>query len=256
MRAALYVRVSTLKQVEGTSIENQLQKLREYTKANNIEISKEYVDRAISGSSISRPAFQELIKDAREKKFDIVLIYKLDRFSRNLLDLLETVKILEENKIKIKSLTEPFDTSNFMGEAFMQMIGVFANLERNMIKARVKEGKEKKFENGGFIFQAPYGYYYKDRKLNINDRESEIVKSIYDDFLNGLGLRKLSKKYEKPISTIKKILTNPVYVGNIKWKLRLEKGTHMPIVSEDIFKKVQDKFEEKIYVTIKKGKEL
>ena len=116
-KIAVYIRVSTEDQAkEGYSLEVQREHLESFAKREGFEIFKVYQDDGISGYSAERPALKELLKDAKEKKFDLVLVYKIDRFSRNLKDLLNLVDELSSSGIGFKSATEPFDTTTSLND--------------------------------------------------------------------------------------------------------------------------------------------
>jgi len=141
MKIAIYIRVSTEDQVkEGYSIEVQKEYLKSFAKKENLEIFKTYQDDGISGYILNRPSLAELLKDAKDKKFDLVLVYKIDRFSRNLKDLLNLVDELSFYGIGFKSATEPFDTTTSAGKLMFQQLGSFAEFERNRIAERVFPG--------------------------------------------------------------------------------------------------------------------
>ena len=138
MKASIYIRVSTEDQAkEGYSLEVQREYLESFAKREKYEIFKVYCDDGISAYSTRREALQQLLKDAKNKKFDFVLVYKIDRFSRNLKDLLNLVDELSSYGIGFKSATEPFDTTTSAGKLMFQQLGSFAEFERNRIAERV-----------------------------------------------------------------------------------------------------------------------
>jgi len=141
MKIAIYTRVSTEEQVrEGTSLDVQREYLEKYTKREGYEIYKVYSDEGISGYSDKRPALQELLKDAKLRRFDLAIAYKIDRFSRNLKDLLNLVDELSSSGVGFKSATEPFDSTTSAGKLMFQQLGSFAEFERNGLAERVLRG--------------------------------------------------------------------------------------------------------------------
>ncbi|MFH0831979.1 MAG: recombinase family protein, partial [archaeon] len=151
MKVALYTRVSTEDQArEGTSLEVQSEFLVSYAKREMNEIVEIYVDDGYSGYSMERPALRKLLADAKKKKFEMVLVHKIDRFSRNLRDLLNLVEELELLDISLKSATEAYDTSNSAGKMMFQQLGSFAEFERNRIKERVFPGMIKGVQRGNW----------------------------------------------------------------------------------------------------------
>lgn len=159
---AIYIRVSTEDQAkEGYSLEVQREYLEAFAKRVGLEIFRVYQDDGISGYSTERPALKELLKDAKGKKFDLVLVYKIDRFSRNLKDLLNLVDELLSSGVGFKSATEPFDTTTSAGKLIFQQLGSFAEFERNRIAERVFPGMVKGVQRGNWqgARYAPYGLY-------------------------------------------------------------------------------------------------
>lgn len=173
MLVAIYLRVSTEDQAkEGYSLELQRDYLEAFAEREGVEAPKIYQDDGISGYSTERPALKELLKDAKEKKFDLVLIYKIDRFSRNLKDLLNLVDELFSYGVGFKSATEPFDTTTSAGKLMFQQLGSFAEFERNRIAERVFPGMVKGVQQGDWqgARYSPYGYRYnKDEGLLLED---------------------------------------------------------------------------------------
>src|ERR1051325_8229783 len=137
-RAALYMRVST--KGHGQTTETQALALREYAAHRGYEIIEEYRDEGISGSKDSRPALDRLIKDARARKFDLVIVARFDRFARSVSHLLRALEEFSHLGIDFVSLSESIDTSTPMGRMIFKILGAVAELERNLIKERVTMG--------------------------------------------------------------------------------------------------------------------
>jgi len=141
MLVSIYIRVSTEEQAkEGYSLTTQREYLEDYAKREGYEVYKIYSDDGISGYSERRPALQELLQDAKLRRFDLVIVYKIDRFSRNLKDLLNLVDELSNSGVGFKSATEPFDTTTSAGKLMFQQLGSFAEFERNRLAERVMPG--------------------------------------------------------------------------------------------------------------------
>src|SRR5215470_7221868 len=134
-RAALYMRVST--KGHGRTTETQAVALRDYAAHRGFEIIEEYRDEGISGSRDSRPAFDRLMKDARARKFDVVIVARFDRFVRSVSHLLRALEEFSHLGIDFVSLSESIDTSTPMGKMIFTVLGAVAELERNLIKERV-----------------------------------------------------------------------------------------------------------------------
>jgi len=176
MKVAVYIRVSTEDQAkEGYFLEVQRGYLESFANREEYEIYKIYCDNGISAYSTRRPALQDLLKDAKGKKFNLVLVYKIDRFSRNLKDLLNLVDELSSYGVGFKSATEPFDTTTSAGKLMFQQLGGFAEFERNRITERVFSGMVKGVQQGNWqeARYAPYGYRYNKEKklLEIDEKE-------------------------------------------------------------------------------------
>jgi site-specific DNA recombinase len=284
MKIAIYTRVSTEDQAkEGYSLEVQREYLESFAKRENYEVFKVYCDDGISAYSTRREALQQLLKDAKDKKFDLVLVYKIDRFSRNLKDLLNLVDELSACGVAFKSATEPFDTSTSAGKLMFQQLGSFAEFERNRISERVFPGMVKGVKQGnwqGARF-SPFGYTYNKAKklLEIEKREADIVKLIYTMYLAGKSTQDIAvylnkKKYQTRTGKqfynkfICDILKNRIYTGKIVWnkkhydknqktkkhykyikndssKIIIAQGKHAPIIDEQDFEEVQKRLAEK-----------
>jgi len=145
----LYIRVSTEEQSrEGFSIAAQRDRLVAFCAAQGWTVADVYQDEGWSGAKLDRPALARLRKDASHRRFEIVLAWKVDRLSRKVGHLAALVDELDRHGVALRSVTEPFDTSHAAGRAFMQMLGVFAELERENIRERAKLGIRKRVESG------------------------------------------------------------------------------------------------------------
>jgi len=278
MKIAIYIRVSTEDQVkEGYSLEVQREYLESFAKRDEYEIFKVYSDDGISAYSTRRPALQQLLADAKAKRFELVLVYKIDRFSRNLKDLLMLVDELSSYGVGFKSATEPFDSTTSAGKLMFQQLGSFAEFERNRIAERVFPGMIKGVQQGnwqGARF-APFGYIYNKAKklLEVEDREAGIVKLIYTMYLSGKSTHDIAAYLDKKDyktrtgkqfynKFICDILKNQIYTGKIVWnkkhydknqktkkhykyirndasKILVAQGKHKPIIDEEDFAEVQ-----------------
>jgi site-specific DNA recombinase len=257
MKVALYVRVSTDIQVDGYSIDEQLERLRKFCEAHGWTIYKEYVDPGFTGSNIDRPAMLKMLKDIREKKFDTVLVYKLDRLSRSQKD---TLYLIEEeflpNGVDFISMSENFDTSTPFGKAMIGILSVFAQLEREQIKERMAMGHIGRAKSGYWRggSNPPIGYDFIDGKLEVNNYEALQIRKIFSLFLSGESMHGIAKfmnenytnKYSnyKHHCLISTILRNELYIGKIKYKGVTYDGVHEPIIDEDTFNIAQLRYAE------------
>jgi len=278
MIASLYIRVSTEDQArEGYSLDVQREYLINHAKKQNYEVYEVYADEGISAGTTDRPALQKLLKDAKQKKFGLVLVYKIDRFSRRLGDLLGLVEKLESYGVGFKSATEPFDTTTSAGKLLFQQLGSFAEFERNRHAERVFPGMVKSVQAGNWhgSRNCPTGYTYNKEKklLEINEREAKIVRLVYKLYLEGKTTAEIAdhlnvSKHETRVGRffypkyIRDILRNHIYIGEIVWnKCRYDKsqqtsrgfkyvkndpsqwiiakGKHQPLISNEDFNRVQ-----------------
>lgn len=229
MRCVIYRRVSTDMQVEeGFSLEAQRNRLHAYVESQGWTIVGDYCDEGFSAKNTDRPQMQRLISDIKNKKFDVVLVYRLDRFVRSVLDLHELLQLMDKYEVKFKSATEVFDTTSATGRLFITMIATLAQWERETIAERVHMGMLKKAEQGQRNgAPAPYGYDLFEGNLIINQDESKWVKYIFSRY-GSVGSHSIAKELNKKGVLTKKgevwsdfsvryILRNPIYSGAIRW---------------------------------------
>ena len=138
MRAALYARVST--QNHNQDPELQLRELREHCQRKGWEIVGEYVDRGVSGTKVSRPKLDQLMADARDKKFDVVLVWKFDRFARSSSHLLKALDEFKSLGVEFVSTTEGIDTATVVGKMVFTVLGAVAEMERSLTVERIRAG--------------------------------------------------------------------------------------------------------------------
>jgi site-specific DNA recombinase len=260
IRVGIYARVSTDEQAkEGFSIPAQKERLRAFCESQGWRIEEEYIEEGWSAKNLERPQLQKLLKDVKRKKVDIILVYRLDRLTRSVLDLYSLMKTFEDNDVSFRSATEVYDTTTAMGRLFITLVGALAQWERENLGERVKFGMEQMVSEGrkpgGF---APYGYKYQDGKLIIIKEQAEIIKKIFNWYLSGVSFRGITKKLETPVRVlspfgcqtwnnpaISHILKNPTYHGTVHWDGLTSIGIHESIIDEETFSKVQKIIKEK-----------
>lgn len=242
MKAALYIRVSTEEQgLEGFSIPAQLNSLTKYCRDNNLEIIKTYIDEC-SGKNDKRPQFQQMIKDANRKLFNIIICHKYDRFSRD-----REVSVVVKNKLRkqginVVSMTEPIEDSP-IGLLQEGIIDLFSEYFLKNLSREVKKGMVERASQGLYNGRVPFGYSIKEGKLVINESESKIVKKIFELYINGYGFQKIATWLNENriyinnrkwvYSDIKRTLTNVKYIGNIYFSGETYPGTHEKIIDND-----------------------
>ena len=259
-RAAIYTRVSTARQdQDGYSIPLQTERLESYCTAMGWSIAGEYSDPGYSGASINRPGLYALIEDSKSHRFDVVLVYKLDRLSRSQRDTLFLIEdVFEASGVSFVSLQESFDTSSIYGRAMLGIISVFGQMERETITERTLMGRVGRAESGLWHGGGtpPIGYDYIDGHLVINEGEAAQVQRIYKMFDLGFSLREISDAMAgaktkhgdwSHSATIGNVLDSQLYAGYIKFCDSMVMGTHDPIVDQalnDRVKRLREKSRE------------
>jgi site-specific DNA recombinase len=243
--AAIYIRVSTEDQARhGVSLSAQEEALQNYASALGFEICKIYKDEGKSAKNIKgRPEMIQLLEDAEKRKFQAIFIYKLDRFSRSLRDLIETIEKLKEWGIDFVSLQDKIETTTANGKFMFHVVSAMAEFERNVTGERTKFSMDKKARDGHPITRAPFGYKLEEKKL-VPKENSYQVQEVFQDFLNkNISLTKLAKKYGFSVNGLKKILTNQTYLGKVKFDKQTYTGVHQSLISSTLFNHVQNKLE-------------
>lgn len=252
-RVAIYIRVSTLDQArEGYSLEAQENTLRKWCVDHHYDVYDLYADRGISGKSmVNRPELGRLIRDSYDKRFDIVVFWALSRFTRSVSDLYSTMQKFNDNNIEMVSYTESFDTSSPTGRAMVGIIGVFAQLERELTGERVQAAMATRAAQGKRTCNEVLGYDTKGKDdLVINETEAEYVRFCFDQYLIYKSLSEVAelcrekgykgKRGKTPTAySIYKIITRPIYCGYNTYDGDIYKGNHTPIISVSKFNKVQ-----------------
>ena len=220
--AVIYARYSCDNQTEQ-SIEGQLRVCEEYAQRNNIVIVETYIDRAMTGTNDNRPDFQRMIKDSAKKEWNYVLVYKLDRFSRNKYESVIHKKTLKDNGVKIISCMEniPDTPEGIILESLLEGMNQYYSAElAQKVKRGMKELRLKGYFQGGYI---PYGYKLENKKLVVDEEQAEIINYIYELYLQGKvartiidvltskGILNKGKPFNR--NTIYSILKNEKYCG-------------------------------------------
>ena len=200
-RVALYLRVSSEEQRDRETIEIQREFLEQYRNLYELEVADIYKDDGISGTIPlhERPEGRRLIEDAKDGKFKVVLVYKLDRLGRSLLVIVDAHDRLETSRVSLRSATEPIDTSNPSGRLIFQMLASFAEYERGTIRERTQAGLHRALRNGKFFGRLPYGYklspYGTD--LVLVEDEARVVREIISNIAAGATLYSESKRLNR-----------------------------------------------------------
>lgn len=253
LKAAIYIRVSTLDQArEGYSLEAQEATLRKWCADHKYDVYNLYADRGISGKDIEhRPDMRRLMRDAKDGCFDIVVFWALSRFTRSVADLYDTMSKFQVWSVSMVSYTESFDTSTPMGRAMIGIVGVFAQLERELTGERVRAAMEVRASKGKRTCSEILGYDLDGKdSFKINQKEAEYVRFCFEKYLERKNLSEVAalcrdrgyrgKRGRIPNAyNIQKILTRPQYCGYNPLNGVVFKGNHQPIIDEDTYNKVQ-----------------
>ena len=282
----IYTRVSTSMQVDGYSLDAQKDKLKKYADYQEMSIVGEYSDEGKSGKSVeSRPQFKQMLSDIENGKdnVDYVLVFKLSRFGRNAADVLSSLQKMQDYGVNLICVEDGIDSSKDAGKLMISVLSAVAEIERENILVQTMEGRRQKARegrwNGGF---APYGYQLVNGELIIAEDEAEIIRIIYDKFVNTtMGMASISaflnnSGYKKKLrqnntiegfstSFVKGVLDNPIYCGKLAFGRRknekipgtrneyhivkqkeymLNDGIHEAIISEEMWNQAHRKRQE------------
>lgn len=225
MKACGYVRVSTEEQRDGVSIDLQKEKIRLFCQAKDWELIEIYRDEGKSGKDLKRADMQRLITDAQLRQFEAVIVYKVDRLSRRQRDLWHLLDdVFEPNGVGFVSVNEPFDTTTAIGKACLGMIGVFAQLERDMISERTKDALSYKKRQGDRLGTPPLGFSLVGDELKEQPEELAAVHYAKQLRREGFSLRDIANHLDEAghktkrggkwhRSTVRYLLNNQIYAS-------------------------------------------
>jgi len=267
---AIYCRKSVEERADETfgSIENQHEAILNFIASHKQEgwlpIAERYDDNGFTGSNTNRPSLQRLITDIKEGKVNMIIVYKLDRLSRSLVDFVQILKFFEEYNVSFASVTQPIDTSTSTGKLMLHILSSFAEFERQLISERTRDKMSASKKRGKWVGgRTPLGYDIDkaNRRLVINPKEAEIVKEVFNLYLEKKSLLsvaiELNEKSYKTKSyatlegkksggvkfkntSIQSIVKNPFYIGKVSHEGVLYPGEHERIISDEIFQRAQE----------------
>lgn len=272
--AAAYIRVSTDDQLEY-SPDSQIKKIKEYAEHNGIHIPDEFIflDEGISGRKAEkRPAFMKMIALAKTKPkpFDMILVWKFSRFARNREDSIVYKSMLRKQcGIDVVSISEQIgeDKTSILIEALLEAMDEYYSIN---LAEEVKRGMNEKFSRGGVVSQPPFGYKMGEDVFVPNEETAPIVRMIFEDYVSGMGVRKIAMKLNDmgvrstkgnrfENRTVEYILCNPTYIGKLRRNpngrdaadrfhqsddIVIVDGQHEPLISEELYKKANERLKE------------
>jgi site-specific DNA recombinase len=266
---AIYTRKSSEEGLEQefNSLDAQREACEAYILSQRAEgwtaVKKIYDDGGFSGGNVERPGLQQLLNDIRAGKVHIVVVYKIDRLTRSLMDFAKLVEVFDQYSVTFVSVTQSFNTTTSMGRLTLNVLLSFAQFEREVTGERIRDkiaaSKKKGMWMGG---TPPIGYDVKDRRLVPHEDHAKFIRMIYERYLELESICHLKDDFKKrniksPVRTSAKgnengdcyftrgslqhILRNPIFIGKIRHKDKTYDGQHPPIMSEELWNKVQQK---------------
>lgn len=244
MKVAIYVRVSTDEQAEeGYSIAAQRDRLLAFCMSQGWEVVGTYIDDGVSAKDLERPELKRLLNDMESALFDVVLVYRLDRLTRSVIDLYTLLQRFERHNVKFKSATEVYDTTTAMGRLFITLVAALAQWERENLGERVRFGMEQMVREGKRP-GGPVPFGYAPDGITVIEEEKEICRELRRLYMvERLGFRSiavnlnqrgmLKRGEEWAAQTVWYVLDNPFYAGKIRWGERNKKGTYTSRKKED-----------------------
>ena len=251
LRCAVYTRKSSEEGLEQefNSLDAQREACEAYIASQKPEgwllVPDRYDDGGISGATLERPALQRLLADIEARRVDVVVVYKIDRLSRALMDFAKLVEVFDRNNVTFVSVTQSFNTTTSMGRLTLNILLSFAQFEREVIGERIRDkfaaSRKKGMWMGGFV---PLGYDVKDRKLVVNEAEAATVRMIFERFIKigsatdagarRSGPRASRGKQGKLVDKgyLYKLLNNRVYIGEAVHKGTAYPGEHQAIIDQ------------------------
>ncbi len=269
IRCAIYTRKSTNEGLDSdfNSLDAQRESAEAYIKSQKgegwIALPTKYDDGGFSGGNIERPALCQMLEDIGANKIDCVVVYKVDRLSRSLIDFARIIDVLDKNEVSFVSVTQQFNTSNSLGRLTLNILLSFAQFEREIIAERTRDKMCAARKKGKWIGGIPmlgYDVDYVVKKLVVNVEEANIVREVFQLYAHHQSLIKLAQDlnsrgwttkswvsrkgrqyYGKAFTktNLHSLLTNVIYLGKVEHQGELYEGEHQAIIDKTIWIKVQ-----------------
>ena len=256
LRCAVYTRKSTEEglEMEFNSLDAQRDACEAYIASQKsegwVELADRYDDGGFSGGTLERPALKRLLADIENGRIDVVVVYKIDRLSRSLMDFAKLVEVFDRGGVTFVSVTQSFNTTTSMGRLTLNILLSFAQFEREVIGERIRDkiaaSRKRGMWMGGFV---PLGYEVRDRKLVINEAEAETVRMIFERFVEvgsatalarALAAEGVRTRRRRLVDKgfLYKLLNNRVYIGDAVHKGTAYPGEHEAIITRALWDKV------------------
>ena len=263
LRCAVYTRKSSEEglDMEFNSLDAQRESCQAYVASQKAEgwvaVNDRYDDGGFSGGNLDRPALKRLLVDIEEGLVDIVVVYKIDRLSRSLMDFAKLVEVFDRKGVTFVSVTQSFNTTTSMGRLTLNVLLSFAQFEREVIGERIRDkfaaSRKKGMWMGGFV---PLGYRVENRKLHVEESEAATVRMIFERFVKVgsatvltrmLAEERVTTRSGKPIDKgfLYKLLNNRVYIGEAVHKGTSYPGEHEAIIGKTLWDKVHSIMQER-----------
>jgi site-specific DNA recombinase len=247
MTVGIYIRVSTLEQAqEGYSISAQRERLLAFCAAQGWGNYKFYVDEGISGKDTNRPQLSQLLNSVEQGKISTILVYRLDRFTRSVLDLHKMLEKMDKHNCIFKSATEPYDTSTAMGRMFITIVAALAQWEIENSSERIKMALDEKVSGGERVGNIPFGFYKSEDERLVKNGDESTLMDIIEKTEVGWSMNRVASYLNLinndrnwQANSISRILRNPALCGDTRWNDKIIKNTHEGYISKERFDKLQ-----------------
>ena len=257
LRCAIYTRKSTEEglDMEFNSFDAQREACSAYIASQRaegwVELAEQYDDGGFSGGTLERPALKRLLAEIEAGRVDVVVVYKIDRLSRSLMDFAKLVEVFDRTSVTFVSVTQSFNTTTSMGRLTLNMLLSFAQFEREVIGERIRDkvaaSRKRGMWMGGYV---PMGYRVENRKLVVHDGEAATIRMVFERFLKTGSATILAQKLRSEDvrshrgrvidkGNLYRILRNQVYIGLAVHKGVAYPGEHTAIISQSLWDKVQ-----------------
>jgi site-specific DNA recombinase len=247
MTVGVYIRVSKQEQaLEGYSIEAQKERLTAYCKAQGWSDYRFYIEEGISGRDTNRPKLKLLMDHIKGGQIKTLLVYRLDRLTRSVIDLHKLLKFLQDHGCAFKSATEMYDTTTANGRMFMGIVALLAQWESENMSERIKMALEQKVSEGERVGNIPYGFDLTEDEKLVKNEKSSVVLDMVEKVKSGWSINRVANYLnlvnndrEWRANTILRILRNPALYGATRWNDKVFENTHEGIITKEEFLKLQ-----------------